>query len=47
MISETSTGFVSQTVSLADLNSGQRVDVYGPLGLGGCYIAHDVLAAAP
>jgi len=46
-ISETSTGFVSQTVALSDLSSGQRVDVYGPLGLGGCYIAHDVLAAAP
>jgi len=46
-ISETSTGFVSQAVTLSDLNSGQRVDVYGPLGLGGCYIAHDVLAAAP
>lgn len=46
-ISETSTGFVSQMVALSDLSSGQRVDVYGPLGLGGCYIAHDVLAAAP
>lgn len=46
-ITETSTGFVSEAVTLSQLNSGQRVDVYGSLGVGGCYIVHDVLAAAP
>jgi hypothetical protein len=46
-INATSTGFVSEAVNLSDLSSGQQVDIYGPLGLGGCYLAHDVLAAAP
>jgi hypothetical protein len=46
-IHDTPTGFVSEAVTLSQLLSGQRVDVYGPLGVGGCYIVHDVLAAAP
>lgn len=46
-ITDTSTGFVSEAIALSDLTSGQRVDVYGPLGVGGCYLVHDVLAAAP
>ncbi|MEJ2566482.1 MAG: DUF4382 domain-containing protein [Gammaproteobacteria bacterium] len=46
-ITTTSAGFTSEAISLSDLVSGQQVDVYGPLQLNGCYLAHDVLAAAP
>ncbi len=46
-ITTTSTGFTSEAVTLSDLTSGQQVDIYGPLQLDGCYLVHDVLAAAP
>ena len=46
-ITTTATGFFSKAVILSGLTSGQQVDVYGPLQLNGCYLAHDVLAAAP
>lgn len=40
----TTSGFVSQPGSLDDLNAGMRTDVYGNEGVGGCFIATDVLA---
>ena len=46
-ITTLSSGFTSEAIALFDLTSGQQVDVYGPLQLNGCYLAHDVLAAAP
>ena len=46
-ITTLSSGFTSEAITLFDLTSGQQVDVYGPLQLNGCYLAHDVLAAAP
>lgn len=40
-------GLVSEAVTLAQLETGQRVDVYGPMGVGGCYLARHVIATAP
>ena len=36
----------SEAVTLADLTSGQLVNVYGPVQTNGCYHAHDVLVSS-
>lgn len=40
----TTSGFMSEPGSLDDLSAGMRADVYGDEGVGGCFIATDVLA---
>ncbi|MDH3507596.1 MAG: DUF4382 domain-containing protein [Gammaproteobacteria bacterium] len=40
----TTSGFVSAPGSLDDLAAGMRADAYGAEGIGGCFIATDVLA---
>lgn len=40
----TASGFVSEPGSLDDLAAGMRADTYGAEGIGGCFIATDVLA---
>jgi len=40
----TTSGFVSESGSLDDLAAGMRADAYGAEGIGGCFIATDVLA---